>query len=76
MKKVVYGLLILAVLVGGGLALFEGKIFTDVPEDVITSLENRYDEKFKFVEYIDEEQDIDSRVMNVKSDRGIFKVTR
>lgn len=76
MKKIVYGLLILAVLIGGGLALFEDKIFTDVPEDVITSLENRYGEKFKFVEYIDEEQDIDSRVMNVKSDRGIFKVTR
>jgi hypothetical protein len=76
MKKVVYGLLILGALVGGLFALFEDKIFVDVPEDVMQNLEDRYGGTFKFIDYIPEENTENSRVMKIKAKEGEFKLTR
>lgn len=76
MKKVFYGLMILAVLVGGGFALFEDRIFTDIPEDVISNLEMRYNGKFQFVGYIEEENTENSRAMKIKGKYGEFKLIR
>lgn len=78
MRKLIYGLLIIAALVGGLFALFEDKIFVDIPEDVMSNLDYRYGSanKFKFIDYIPEESDENSRVMKIKGKDGEFKLTR
>ena len=78
MRKLIYGLLIIASLVGGLFALFEDKIFVDIPEDVMSNLDYRYGSanKFKFIGYIPEESDENSRVMKIKGKDGEFKLTR
>jgi len=76
MKKLFYGVLILASLVGGLFALFQDKVFTDIPEDVKANLESRYDGDFSFIGYIQEENNVNSRVMRIKGKYGEFKLTR
>lgn len=78
MRKLIYGLLIAAALVGGLFALFEDKIFVDIPEDVMSNLDYRYGSanNFKFIDYIPEESNENSRVMRIKGKDGEFKLTR
>lgn len=76
MKKLVYGIMILGVLVGGLFAIFEDKVSVDIPEDVILNLEERYGGSFKFIDYIPEENTENSRVMKIKGKDGEFKLTR
>ncbi|MGV3076330.1 hypothetical protein ACEE21_14700 [Clostridium baratii] len=76
MKKIFYGLLILSAFIGGAFALFQDKIFIDVPEDVKKNLELRYGEEFEFIEYVEGENTENSRVMILKGDSGKFKLTR
>ena len=77
MKKVFFTLVLLSAILGGLFSVFEDKIFIDIPDDVISNLNRRYNEKdFKFKRYINEENSENSRVMIIDGKYGDFKLTR
>lgn len=78
MKKLFYGLLIAAALVGGIAGLVLDKVSVDIPEDVVENLNTRYpnNESFEFVGYVEDENTTNSRVMIIKGKNGEFKLTR
>lgn len=51
-------------------------LFIDIEKDVISNLQSRYYGNFKFVDYVQEENTENSRVMNIEGDEGNFKLIR